>query len=44
MEKKQPPPWGGITFSDENMTKWDVGLGKKHQAVVRIGESGRKCT
>lgn len=26
------------------MTKWDAGLGKKHQAVVRIGDSGRKCT
>lgn len=37
MKKKS---WGGITtFSHKNMTKWDVGLGKKSQAVVRIGES-----
>lgn len=37
-EKKKPKTsWGGIgTFSNENMTKWDLGLGKKCQTVVRI--------
>lgn len=38
MKKKS----GIITFPEENMTKWDVGLGKKCQAAVRTGESGRK--
>lgn len=45
-KKETKKPWGGIiTFSGENITKWDLGLGKKWQTVWEFkwfGESGRK--
>lgn len=36
-KKTKKKTWGRIvTFSDENVTKQDLGLGKQCQAVVRI--------
>lgn len=34
--EKKKTSWGGIrTFSNENVTKWDLAVGKKCQTVVR---------